>query len=92
MTITATLIKATAANFTPAELQTRIAETLEKITAGERISSASTGAGASYTSEQTASNEDLLELYTAALKYKNGDAVELITGAAFNVCAAKLYI
>lgn len=73
MTITTALIKATAEKYTVAELKGKISALLGDVEAnGSVITSASTGAGASYSRMTEASRLELIELYQAAIDYKEG--------------------
>lgn len=76
MTITKQLIVAVANMYTVEELQAKIVQIIQDVeTNGSTITSATTGAGASYTRRIEASRLELLELYQAALDYKlTGDA------------------
>lgn len=73
MVITQALIVATANKYTVEQLQQKIAALLGDIEEnGGVITSASTGAGASYSRQQEASRTELIELYQAAIDYKLG--------------------
>lgn len=66
------------------QLQAKIAELIVDVEQnGSTITSASTGAGASYTRKIEASRLELLELYQAALDYKLG--TDNKSGAAYDV-------
>lgn len=75
MIITKSLIISIADMYTVEQLQAKIVELVKDVeNNGSTITSASTGAGASYTRRIEASRLELLELYQAALQYKlNGD-------------------
>lgn len=84
MTITRALILATATKYTVEQLQQKIEELLTSLEGnGTVITSASTGAGASYSRQIEASRIDMLELYRAALDYKTGQDPE--SGAVYPV-------
>lgn len=71
MDITAELIKTFATSFTASELATMKQQAMNALIAGsERIVSASTGAGASYTKELNYAPQDLLELIGYAEQYQ----------------------
>lgn len=72
MTIDKTLIKATAETYTRAELLAKRKEALDKLADMEMITSASTGAGASYTMAERAKAEEMIALYSAAIDYLDG--------------------
>lgn len=76
MTITKSLIVSVANMYTVEQLQAKIVELIQDVESnGSTITSASTGAGASYTRRIEASRLELLELYQCALDYKlNGEA------------------
>lgn len=84
MTITRALIIATATKYTVEQLQQKIEDILTDLEGnGTVITSASTGAGASYSRQIEASRTDMIELYRAALDYKTGQDPE--TGAVYPV-------
>lgn len=65
------LIEAFALAFTVAELQAKITSTAQQVAANPTlITSASTGGGSSYARVERVRVTDLLELYVAALRYK----------------------
>lgn len=73
MVITHALIVATANQYTVEELRAKIAALLQDVESnGSVITSASTGAGASYSRKTEASRLELIELYQAAIDYKTG--------------------
>lgn len=73
MIITSELIKSVSNLYTVDQLQEKITGLIQDLeTNGSTITSASTGAGASYTRKIEASREDLLSLYSAAMNYKLG--------------------
>lgn len=76
MTITPALIRSTAESYTRAELVNMRKAALAALAEGEYISSASTGAGASYSLSQRAAKEELIELYTAAIHYQDTGTLE----------------
>lgn len=69
MTLSQTIIKATAESYTRDELVQLRKDALAKLQEIDYVSSASTGAGASYSISQRAKIEDLIELYSAAIEY-----------------------
>lgn len=75
MTITKELIKATAETYPADELRAKRTEMMEKLAELDFVSSASTGAGASYSISQRAGVEEMIELYTLALEYQNSGEV-----------------
>ena len=80
MKLTTTLIASVAATFTIEELRERHAAAVAAFLSDpDSIVSASTGAGASYTRQINARPAELVELYAAAIDYKQG--LPLSTGA-----------
>lgn len=74
MQLTETIIAAVAESFTAAELAEKKSEAVAAFLANPNaIVSASTGAGASYTKEISMTAQDAVELFSAALRYKNGE-------------------
>lgn len=72
MNISKSLIIATAESYTREELLKKRKECVEKLAQMEYITTASTGAGASYTMAQRATCEEMIDLYTAAINYLDG--------------------
>lgn len=73
MTITKDLIRSVSDIYTIDQLREKIIGLIQDLeNNGSTITSASTGAGASYTRKIEASREDLLALYQAALNFKLG--------------------
>lgn len=89
MDITPELIKATATTYTKVQLQSKIADCLDKLAEIDYIKSASTGAGASYSLAQRAKHEEMVQLYTRAIDYiDNGGEIAsgaVAYGIAFNL-------
>lgn len=72
MTISTTIIRATAACYTAVELRAMLKSALEKLETGSVITQASTGAGTGYTRQITMTPKEAVELYQAAIDYKEG--------------------
>lgn len=81
MDITPELIRATATTYTKVQLQSKIADCLDKLAEIDYIKSASTGAGASYSLAQRARHEEMVQLYTRAIDYLDNGG-EIASGAA----------
>lgn len=86
MVITRDLVRTIAGLYTAEQLQMKITDLVQDLESnGSTITSASTGAGASYTRKIEASREELIALYTAALNYKLYGESSANTGQVFNV-------
>ena len=71
MEITESVVKGISALYTVAELQTELQKAVKEMLENpERVVSASTGSGASYTKDLMLSPQELVELLTYALEYK----------------------
>lgn len=79
--ITADLIISIAASYTEDELKALIKQQLDKLAENNRVTSASTGAGASYSAAQETDTESLLRLYMAALNYLQAGVIDISAGA-----------
>jgi hypothetical protein len=71
MEITESVVKGISALYTVEELQTELQKAVKEMLENpERVVSASTGSGASYTKDLMISPQELVELLTYALEYK----------------------
>lgn len=68
--ISSVTIRATAAQFSAVDLQSKIAALLEKLNDPDMITAANAGGGASYSRAERVKILDLLSLYQLALEYK----------------------
>lgn len=81
MILQKTVIQAIADANTAEQLQAIIREKVDALAENEVIVSASTGAAASYALKERNRLTDLIELYSAALEYKQTGHVETNSGA-----------
>lgn len=76
MEITESVVKGISALYTITELQQKLQEAVKELLENpERVVSASTGSGSSYTKELMMSPQELVELLTYALEYKRTGAI-----------------
>lgn len=68
--ISSVTIRATAAQFSAIDLQSKIAALLEKLNDPDMITAANAGGGASYSRAERVKILDLLSLYQLALEFK----------------------
>lgn len=80
MKITKTLIQATADAYTAEEIKQRLKTLLDKVAEGDMYTSVATGDGASYARQVRVPVGDAVELFRAALAYKEHGVLPVTVG------------
>jgi hypothetical protein len=89
--LTPDLIRATARIYSRVELLAKLREASEKLATGTLITQATSGTGTGYTRTITLSPADAVELYEAAIQYKDGETTPESTLTTHHFTSRPLY-